>query len=1034
MAIYVDNLGDSNLPVTLNNPQEGEALVWDEEAGAFVNAPQSGSTEVIQDTVADMLEVDPDGTNVSLKLVSTYDDVTGKLTFNVVADPGTGGGGGISGVVVKENGATRGTATTLDFNGASVSFASGTATITGLLDSIGIKDTGVNVGDVQNFDFHGFDLSVNGDTVVVNAPDLTGIISSIEVQQGGIVKGDVTKLNFSGATVGVAGDTATITITGGGGTGGGASILDDLTDVVLSGVTTGQVLKFNGTNWVNAADNTGTTITSLDDIGDVDLTGVASGLILGYNGTNWVPVANSGAPGPQGPAGAAGPAGATVSSASVSGGTLTLTLSDGSSVTVSGSVAGPAGPQGPTGATGATGSAGVSVTAATVSVTGRLLITLSSGSVVDAGSVAGISSATVNGSGDLILTKQDGTTINAGSVIGPAGPQGIQGATGATGAQGIQGVSVSNAVVDGLGFLQISTDDGNVFNAGSVVGPQGATGPQGPAGEYIVSAAVDGSGDLQITTSDSNVINAGSVIGPAGPTGATGPTGAAATIAVGTVTTGAEGTSVIVTNSGTTGAAVLDFTIPKGDTGPAFSLNSKTSSVDVLGIANTSVPGYDLEVDSANKWRTARSLSLTGKVTGLATGIDGTGNISITTSLSGVSTDDVTEGSTNQYHTTARARGSVSANTLSGITYNSTTGVFSLSSIPTGSLAASSITVNGTSITLGGSGTLTTSNITEGSNQYFTNARADARADVRIAASSINALADVDTATTLPTNGQALVWDGSAWKPGTVSGGGGGGGISTINGYSTSTVTLVTDDIAEDGSPTNKWFTDARARASISAGGDLSYNSSTGVISYTTPNTDSVTEGTTNLYYTTARFDSRLGQSNLSQLADVADTAPTSGQVLAWNSSTSRWTPSSSAGGGGGTSLERLAVQVEYDASGNLTSVTVLNGSGTATITASSSSTAEVEFTLTGFSAPPISAVVYGYQRVANTYTMRHVDNATWATKRFAAGGSAGSPTMWSAWDPTVHKVTLGLTRAITLATAGVGQTTHCVVQFTGIA
>lgn len=1029
MAIYVDNLGDGSLPVTLNNPQEGEALVWDETAGAFVNAPQSGSTEVIQDTVADMLEVDPDGTNVSLKLVSSYDDVTGKLVFNVVADPGTGGGGGISGVVVKENGATRGTATTLDFNGASVSFASGTATITGLLDSIGIKDTSVNVGDVQNFDFHGFDLAVNGDTVTIHAPDLTGIISSIEVQQSGVIKGDVTKLNFSGATVGVAGNTATISITGGGG--GGAVVLDDLTDVALSGVSTGQVLKFNGTNWVNAADSTGTTITSLDDIGDVNLTGLTSGLILGYDGTNWVPVSNSGATGPAGPAGATGPAGPSVSSASVSGGTLTLTLSDGSNVTVSGSIAGPQGPQGATGPTGATGAAGASITSATVSVSGRLLITLSTGSVVDAGSVAGISSAAVNGSGDLILTKQDGTTINAGSVIGPAGPQGLTGPTGSTGATGPQGVSVNNAIVDGSGNLVVYTDDGNNFNAGSVVGPTGATGAQGPAGEYITSASVDGSGNLQITTSDSNIINAGNVIGPAGPTGATGSQGPAATITVGTVTTGASGSSVIVTNTGTSGAAVFDFTIPKGDTGPAFSLNSKTSSVEVLGIANTVVPGYDLEVDTANKWRTARSLSLTGKVTGLATGIDGSGNISITTSLSGVSTDDVTEG-TNQYHTTARARSSVSANTISGITYNSTTGVFSLSSIPTGSLASSSITINGTSITLGGSGTLTTSNITEGSNQYFTNTRADARADVRIAASSINALADVDTATTLPTSGQALVWNGSAWVPGSVSGGG-GGGISTVNGYSTSTVTLVTDDIAEDGSPTNKWFTDARARAAISAGGNLSYNSSTGVISYTTPNTDSVTEGSTNLYYTTARFDTRLGQSNLSQLNDVADTAATSGQVLAWNSSTSKWTPSSSAGGGG-TALERLAVQVDYDSSGNLTGVTVLNGSGSATITASASSTAEVEFTLTGFSAPPISTVVYGYQRASNVYAMRHVDNATWTTKKFAAGGSAGSPTMWSGWDPTVHKLTLTLTRAVSLASAGVGQTTHCVVQITGVA
>lgn len=55
--------------------------------------------------------------------------------------------------------------------------------------------------------------------------------------------------------------------------------------------------------------------------------------------------------------------------------------------------------------------------------------------------------------------------------------------------------------------------------------------------------------------------------GDTGPTGATGSPGAAATIAAGTTTTGAAGTSASVTNSGTSSAAVFDFTIPRGDTG-----------------------------------------------------------------------------------------------------------------------------------------------------------------------------------------------------------------------------------------------------------------------------------------------------------------------------------------------------------------------------------------------------------------------------------------------------------------------------------
>ncbi|RUP39337.1 MAG: hypothetical protein EKK63_10075 [Acinetobacter sp.] len=70
----------------------------------------------------------------------------------------------------------------------------------------------------------------------------------------------------------------------------------------------------------------------------------------------------------------------------------------------------------------------------------------------------------------------------------------------------------------------------------SFVGAEGPPGPQGPPGSN-------------------------------GTNGEDGEDGAAATISVGTVTTGSAGSNVIVTNVGTTSAAVLDFTIPRGDTG-----------------------------------------------------------------------------------------------------------------------------------------------------------------------------------------------------------------------------------------------------------------------------------------------------------------------------------------------------------------------------------------------------------------------------------------------------------------------------------
>ena len=59
--------------------------------------------------------------------------------------------------------------------------------------------------------------------------------------------------------------------------------------------------------------------------------------------------------------------------------------------------------------------------------------------------------------------------------------------------------------------------------------------------------------------------------GKPGPAGPKGDDGLAATIQVGTVTTGAAGTNAEVTNVGTENAAVFNFTIPKGDTGEAGS-------------------------------------------------------------------------------------------------------------------------------------------------------------------------------------------------------------------------------------------------------------------------------------------------------------------------------------------------------------------------------------------------------------------------------------------------------------------------------
>src|SRR6056300_637683 len=74
---------------------------------------------------------------------------------------------------------------------------------------------------------------------------------------------------------------------------------------------------------------------------------------------------------------------------------------------------------------------------------------------------------------------------------------------------------------------------------------------------------------------------------------------------------------------------------------------------------------------------------------------------------------------------------------------------------------------------------------------------------------------------------------------------------------STSNLTAIDSDDVSEGS-SNLYYTDARARSSVSATGSISYNSSTGVFSFTQGDTDTISEGSTNLYFTDERVDDQV--------------------------------------------------------------------------------------------------------------------------------------------------------------------------------
>jgi hypothetical protein len=180
------------------------------------------------------------------------------------------------------------------------------------------------------------------------------------------------------------------------------------------------------------------------------------------------------------------------------------------------------------------------------------------------------------------------------------------------------------------------------------------------------------------------------------------------------------------------------------------------------------------------------------------------------------STDSLTEGTTNLYFSNTRARAALSANGSSGVSYNSASGLISLGSIPNSSLTNNTITVNGAVATLGGSITLGVADISgAATTTSVTAAIATASADATTKANAAQAaaIATASADATTKANAAQVAAEATAAADATAK-------------------------VAAEATARNA------AIAAAVAGKD---------------NTDEITEGSTNLYYTDARVATRVG-------------------------------------------------------------------------------------------------------------------------------------------------------------------------------
>ena len=367
-----------------------------------------------------------------------------------------------------------------------------------------------------------------------------------------------------------------------------------------------------------------------------------------------------------------------------------------------------------------------------------------------------------------------------------------------------------------------------------------------------VGIVTSGSGDIELNASGTGVINLQSGI----------------TVDSGQTLTGTGGLTM-GSNLNLNSNYINNLGTPSASTDAATKayVDSQVAGKDAL--SELSGDSDDITEGSSNLFHTTErvqdiagaQIATNGSHTGISASYDdsGDGAIDLTVSLGSFDTDNLSEGSTNLYHTTARGRSVIDGYVSGGSGIDVTSGAIAVDSTvvrTTGTqtingaktfqndiILSGNLTVNGTQTTVNTETLYLEDNII--TLNYGTSGAPSENAGLQVDRGSsadvffrYNETDDKWEFTNDGTNYKKLIEDSDGITEGSTN-------LFFTNARADARIAAADTDSLSEGS-SNLYHTTARARAAISVAGDLSYNSSTGVISFTNDAGDieSVTAGT----------------------------------------------------------------------------------------------------------------------------------------------------------------------------------------------